>query len=176
MPPLRWLDFGFNVIAIHPWFVTGCEVFEQIWIAVNIYRAMAMRRCYCLNLAILKQSSLPHVSCLNHLKDYLSWGERCTKVFLDYATLSLLKIYQFLYNLRCGIFRCRMPKPSVKIAWHEPNIISNLFNSELAIIQILSFNASMFSLVTGHFKCFYPFNLIFNTKLNRASLVPFFEQ
>ena len=30
--PLGWLDFGFNVIFIHPWFVTSSDLSEQIWI------------------------------------------------------------------------------------------------------------------------------------------------
>ena len=30
--PLEWLDLGFNVITIHPWFVTSYDLFEQIWI------------------------------------------------------------------------------------------------------------------------------------------------
>ena len=33
--PLGSLGFGFNVIAIHPWFVTSYDLFEQFWIIVE---------------------------------------------------------------------------------------------------------------------------------------------
>ena len=34
--PLGWWGFDFNFIVMHPWFITRYELFEQIWIVVNI--------------------------------------------------------------------------------------------------------------------------------------------
>ena len=33
--PLEWLGFGFNIIPIHPWFITSYDLFEQICIVVK---------------------------------------------------------------------------------------------------------------------------------------------
>ena len=33
--PLGWLGFGFNVTALHPWFVTSYDHIEQIWIIIE---------------------------------------------------------------------------------------------------------------------------------------------
>ena len=44
MHPLEWLSF--NVIAIHPRFVTVYDIFEQIWIVSNISCTMSMQRCF----------------------------------------------------------------------------------------------------------------------------------
>ena len=64
--PLGWLGFGFNIIAIHLWFATSYDVFEQFWIVVE-HRQQRPDRCPCdvvfaQNFAILEQSSLPQVS------------------------------------------------------------------------------------------------------------------
>ena len=65
--PFEWLSFGCNVIAVYPWFVTSYDVFEQIvercqHLLSNVYARLSFAQ----NLAILKQSFLPHVSWLKH--------------------------------------------------------------------------------------------------------------
>ena len=57
--PLKWLCFVSNVLAIHPWFITSYDIYEQIF---NI----SMRRCFALNITISEQSALPQVLCLKH--------------------------------------------------------------------------------------------------------------
>ena len=49
--PFRWLGFGFNIIPIHPWFITSHDFFEEICISslnvANISWAMSMRHYFC---------------------------------------------------------------------------------------------------------------------------------
>ena len=65
---LGWLGFGFNVIAIHPWFVPSYDLFEQTWIVIehrqHFLSDFPATLVLLKNVAILEQSLLPHVSCL----------------------------------------------------------------------------------------------------------------
>ena len=45
--PLGWLGFGFNIIAIHLWFIAGYYLLKQIWICVEHCQHL-LSGCVCL--------------------------------------------------------------------------------------------------------------------------------
>ena len=55
---LGWSGFDLNVIAKYPWFVTSYDLFQQIWIVIELLQHLLSDVH-----VILEQSSLPHVSC-----------------------------------------------------------------------------------------------------------------
>ena len=156
---LGWLGFGFNVITIHSWFVTSCDLFEQIWILIE-------RRQHLL--------SDVHVAlCL--LKIYQFWNnfrcrrKNCLAWANDMATWSATSL-MVIQRLSKTIIFFTATKTGIVI-----DIFSAFLKSVIPQLNLCSAHSRLAKLYSQHLK--YPgiFNLIFYTELNTVSLIHFFE-
>ena len=130
-----------------------------------------MKRCpfyavFALNLAILKQYSLPHVSCLK-----TSVKTSCHKPN-DMPTLSATSLTVIQRLSKIISFTATMFPSVVDVlidilsAFHKPVI------PQLNLCSAYSRHAKRHS---QHFKCLCTFSFIFYTKLNTVSKIHFFE-
>ena len=127
--PLGWLGFGFNIIAIHPWFVTSKS--EQIWIVVE----------RCKHLLTDVHAKKFNVQTIHPW--FVNSYELSEQIWIvvERRQHPLSDVYATSFSNFETIFDAArfMPKKFLKMGWHEPNdmptSLATLSNSDSSIIQ-----------------------------------------
>ena len=173
--PLGWLGFGFNVIAIHSWFVTSCDLFEQICIVVERLQhtawTMSMRCCFCSkfsNLGTIFAAArfMPTTSVEN------TWHEPNDMPTSSATSLIVIRWLSKIILFVASMFSSVVDVLGRKGKWHRHWHLLGLPQTEYTTIDLVFCSAKSHS---RHFKCLCTFIFIFLHKTLYGFFDPFFR-
>ena len=98
--PLQWFDFGFNVVAIHLWFVTNYDLFEQIWIVIERHELLLSD--VHVTLFFLKLVILQFWNNLRCSKTCLPWAERYANIISNLSNRYSTIVQNYFQLLTCS--------------------------------------------------------------------------
>ena len=167
MLPLGW-NFGFNIIALHPWFVTSYNLFKQIWIIVERHQHILTNATavFAQNLAILEQSSLSHISCLKHPQKLLSMSRTICQNHqqpLYNSDSTIIQNYFLYFNVFIGCWCARAVTSQLtsSLTSSRPSLNRLRYNRTCVLLIVDSPNVTVnISNVLAHIISFFTQNLI----------------